>query len=154
MRTCLMALAVAVPSLVFAQTEPPGKEKKSAPPPYDKVYEVKIADLDEFVVKTDKLLINNFSLSATKVGTVKGMEMLKFFASCRNRSEGYQQYTVMVVGLDEKKGVLWATKMNTGVSEKDLGLLQDFNDNVPQGTLKSTASIWMRVVVSEQAAGE
>jgi hypothetical protein len=139
---------------VPVRAQAPGKEPKQEPPPYDKTFELKLADLDEFAVKTDKAIINNFSLWESADATPKGMATLKLWASCRNRALGHQQYTIMVVGLDEKKGVLWATKANSWTEGKGVGLLQDYMQSIPQGTLTRTHSLWVRAVIWEQAAPE
>ena len=77
MKNCLIAVAVFLTPSAFANSEPPGKEKTPQPITFTKVYEIKIADLDEFVVKTDKMLVNNFAVSESATVVAKGMVTLR-----------------------------------------------------------------------------
>jgi hypothetical protein len=132
--------------LTLARPQTSGIDKKDKAPDYDKVFEIKIADLDDFVVKTDKLVVNNFSLSENAEGQRKGLAMLNFAASCKNRTAATQQYTVMVVGLDKKKSISWALKATCSVDGNGVGLLQD-DTALPLATLKGTTHAWVRVIM-------
>ncbi len=134
-------------------------DPKPAAPSADKGVEVKPDDLEDYVLKGDRFVVNNFSLfeTADPSMVVAPMSALTLQATVKDKNKpathpvysGYQRpYYLMVVGLDEKKQILWATKLDTSTQQGGVGMLND-QVVVPRGTLKATATLWMRVITHE-----
>jgi len=75
--------------------------------------EIKAKELEDKVLKGDGFVANNLSLSESTDGQPKGMALLKIAATCKNKSKEAHSYVVMMVGLDDDKGIRWATKLTS-----------------------------------------
>ncbi len=71
--------------------------------------------------------------------------MLRLCACYRNRTPDLQMFSLMVVGLDENKDLLWACNVEGSAQPSSVGLLRDTECRVPPGTLKRTASLSLRL---------
>ncbi|MBN9522814.1 hypothetical protein J0H58_30565 [bacterium] len=142
MRTYLFVLAVAVVVAAPAvPQQPPTKQEKTEPVNASKGVEVKVADLETLTLKTDKVTVNNFFVNQTDEG------QFRVNALCRGQANRNFSCTMMMVGFDDKKGILWTTRINSYCDPKGLTLFQD-NFNLPDGTLQKTSTIWIRLVES------
>lgn len=112
-----------------------------------KPFEIKIADLEGYGFQTEPMIVNNFLLTESETDQPKGLALLRFAASCKNRTGAGLDCTIMLVGLDATKAVLWSMRASVSVEERHLGLLED-ESSLPRGLLKKTAYVWGRVVVS------
>jgi hypothetical protein len=143
MRIYLLVLALVSVAMSTTGAQPPARAEKAEPVNAVKGVELKLADLETFAVKTDKLLVNNFVLNQSEDGG------FRLSALCRNRGNKSVQCTLMIVGFDDKKGILWTSKASTGVEPKGIQLFQDWAQ-LPEGTLQNTASLWVRLIEVSQ----
>jgi hypothetical protein len=125
-------------------------EQIKAPSGFEKIYELKVAEFDEFTIKDDRFMINNVLLKEASDGR-RGQATIKFTASVRNKSKGYENFSITMVGMDEKKTPIWASKASNSVDGNWVGILQDYDTPVAKGTLKSTHVVWVKVNVSANA---
>jgi hypothetical protein len=127
-------------------------DEDSGPVVYDKIYDVMIADFEDTVVETEHFIINNVLLTRVRndYSSDKNMEQLTFGASIRGRTSKGHEAHVMLAGFDDKKQLLWTAGADNSAYGKSVGSLNE-TVTVPQGSLKSTASVWMRVVVVTKA---
>jgi len=120
-------------------------DKKAPPPPGEgKRLTVKPDEIDELVVKSDKVTLNNFTL-AEKPDNLYGVRNKKLVGlelswSIKNRGELPCPMCIMVVGLGEKGEPLWAltTTFHADPMRTESAQASAY---VPAGTLKKTASI-------------
>jgi hypothetical protein len=114
------------------------------------VVEVKIAELDEFVLKGQHVVINNLSLAESEDRRNEiedtSLILLELTCSVKNKSGRERKVSMMVVGYDKGKLPLWAAHLhpfhlgpNSTDSMSTHGLI------VPKGTKDRTASIWIAV---------
>lgn len=122
-------------------------DEETGPTLYDKTYDIKVADFETQVIDTDHFVINNIILARVRneYGDEKLLERVTFGASLKGRSTKNQEVTVMLAGYDEKKTLLWTMTANDSLYGKAVGAMNG-QTRVPQGTFKSTANIWMRVI--------
>jgi hypothetical protein len=135
-------------ALVLAVGAPPARaddpDKKAPPPGEGKRLTVKPDEVDELVVKADKVTLNNFTL-AEKADNLYGVRNKKLTAlelswSIKNRGELACPMCIMVVGLNEKGEPLWALTATVHADPMRTESAQA-SAYVPAGTLKKTASI-------------
>ncbi len=105
---------------------------------FEKVYEMKVSEFEEFTIKDDRFTMNNVILKESAYGR-RGQASIKFGSSLRNKSNGYANFTITLVGFDDKKAPLWASKASSSCDGNWLGMLQDYDMPVTKGTLKATA---------------
>ncbi len=142
MRNYLFVSAVAVVIAAPAvPQQPSAKQDKAEPINASKGVEVKLADFEHLTLKTDKVVVNNFILHQSDEG------QFRVNALCRTQGTRNFSCAMMMVGFDDKKGILWTTKVNTYGDPKGLSLFQD-NSYLPEGTLQKTATVWVRIVES------
>jgi hypothetical protein len=146
----LAGIALLALSLTSQSQEP---KKIAATRGFEKVYELKVSEFDEFTVKEDRFLINNVLLRETPDGR-RGQAAIKFAASIRNKAKGYESFTIVLIGMDEKKTPIWVAKAATSCDGNWLTTIQDYEIPVQRGTLKTTASVWMKISVSDQSDDE
>lgn len=137
----ITALMVLTATTSLASDEP---EKKAGASGDGRRLTVKPDEVDELVVKTDKVTLNNFTL-AEKGDSLYGVRNKKLVSlelswSVKNRGEVGSSMCVMVVGMDEKGEPLWAL---TNIFQADPRRTESAlaSAYVPAGTLKKTASI-------------
>jgi hypothetical protein len=142
MRNYLLVLAFAVVFTTPGVPQPtPAKQEKAEPINASKGVEVKVADFETLTLKTDKVVINNFIVTQSDEG------QFRINALCRMQGARNSSCTMMMVGFDDKKGILWTTRTQTYGDPRGLSLFQD-NFFLPEGTLQKTATVWVRVVDS------
>lgn len=133
--------------LVYGDDAVEVEDEEPAPAIFDKTYNVTVANFEDQVIESDNFVINNFMLVKQRndYSNDKKLEQVSFGASVKGRSSKSQEVSVMLVGLDEKRANLWTLKATDSMYSKSVGSMQD-QVRLPQGTLKRTASIWMRVL--------
>ncbi|HYH66088.1 MAG TPA: hypothetical protein VD866_15445 [Urbifossiella sp.] len=146
MKSSLFALAVAVAVAAAGPAvsqPPPAKQEKAEPLNASKGVEVKLADFETLTLKTDKVTVNNFVINQSDEG--------QFRVNALVRAQGTRNFscTMMMVGFDDKKGIVWTTKISTYADPKGLSLFQD-NSSLPDGSLQKTATVWVRILESDR----
>jgi len=123
-------------------------EDEPGPMLYDKTFELPLAKFEDNVIEADNFVINNVMLNRQRndYGDDKKMERLAFAASIKSKSTKSQEISVMMAGYDDKKTLLWTSKTTDSLYGKTVDSIND-QIRVPTGTLKSTATIWLRVMV-------
>jgi len=107
---------------------------------------VKTADLEDFTLKTKGLTLNNFLLSETAVVKSDGLvPKLRLRVCVRNQTADEKKISLMVVGLDENKEMLWACNVEDRAEASTLKLLPETQLSIPAGMLKRTATVSLRV---------
>jgi hypothetical protein len=111
---------------------------------------VAVAELDDFSLKSEKFVVNNFTL-AEEADPKGGLAALQIAATFKNRTAESIIYSVMVTGLDENREMLWATNLKGGAEARNVGVTHDVL-TVPAGTLKATVSVSLRLCTGVGAA--
>jgi hypothetical protein len=148
MKRCLFAAIVLVGCGILGEVALGVDDDDPTPKLFDKTYDITVAEFEDHVIETDNFIINNVMLTRVRneYGEDKKMEQLSFAASIKGRSAKGQEVSVMLAGSDEKKSLLWTLKAADSTYGKSVGSMRD-QTRVPLGTLKRTASVWMRVIV-------
>jgi len=143
----LFATIVLVGCVALGRPALADDDDEEGPIIYDKTYDVMLADFEDQIVETDHFVINNVILTRVRndYSDDKGMERLSFAASIKSKSTKNQEFSVMLVGLDDKKTLLWTAKTEDSMYGKNVDSISD-QVRVPQGTFKTTVSVWMRVI--------
>jgi hypothetical protein len=111
----------------------------------DKAAQVKLANLDDFALKSGGLVVNNFCLTEEPDEACKGQAVVKLCACYRSRTPEQQGFSVMAVGLDETGDMLWACNLAGTAEPGKVGVIPEITLVAPTGTLKRTVTIWLRV---------
>jgi hypothetical protein len=90
-------------------------------------------------------VVNNFCLSEEPDEACKAHAVLKLCACYRSRATEQQAFSVMAVGLDESGDMLWACNLAGTAEPGKVGVVPENTLVAPTGTLKRTATIWLRV---------
>jgi hypothetical protein len=103
-----------------------------------------MAELEEFVLKTERLTLNNFCLREEPGTDNPGSVRLKVMSCYRNRIGQPVQYSLVVVGQDEEGDILWACTLPGTAPAGEIGLVEGGAVQVPAGTLTRTATVRLR----------
>jgi len=114
---------------------------------FDKTYESSLADMEDLVIKSSGVKLNNFTFGEKEAFLARGLSNIKVSFSARNKNTESKHFSAMFVG---KSGdtVLWAISAEPSFSSISGNETETVTGDayISPRTLKKTKSVWVRVV--------
>ena len=115
---------------------------------FDKVYNSTLADVEDLVVKSNGVKLNNFAIVEARGGLFSGgLTKMKVSFSARNKGTESKHVSAMIVGKSGSE-ILWAVTAEPSFSLLSAGdsSTVDGEAFISRGTLNRTKTVWVRVV--------
>lgn len=105
-------------------------------------------ELFDYQISRQGVRINNFNLAEKGAFLAKGLTVLKLSFSAANRRQKPVQFSVQLVGLDDKNSLAFALTAEPSFSQVSAGKTEQVQSDiyVPPGELKKAEAFLLRVV--------
>jgi len=114
---------------------------------FDKTYESSLADMEDLVIKSNGVKLNNFTFGEEKAFLARGLSNIKVSFSARNKNAESKHFSTMFVGKSGET-TLWAISAEPSFSSISGNETETISADayITPATLKKTKTVWIRVV--------